>query len=126
MTRPALALGIALALSAGAGWAEGIYTAEEIAEFAADVGVSPEVLTALGDAEYGEYLGGECTTCHQSSGESNGIPAIVYLDDVLFRVAMYEYKTQYRDHPVMQMIAAPLGDEEIAALAAYFTNLDVE
>ncbi|MGR3500970.1 c-type cytochrome [Pseudaestuariivita sp.] len=126
MTRGAL-LGAALVLSGAGALAEGsAYTPEEIAEYAADAGLVPAQLTTAGDAEYGEYLGGECTTCHQQSGDSNGIPAIVYLDDLTFRLAMYAYKAKTRENAVMQMTAGKFGDEEIAALAAYFTTLDVE
>ncbi|MCC0029269.1 MAG: hypothetical protein H6891_02940 [Brucellaceae bacterium] len=32
-----------------------------------------------GDADYGEYLAGECVTCHQPSGHADGIPSIVGL-----------------------------------------------
>jgi cytochrome c len=39
-------------------------------------------------------------------------------------VAMHAYRQQLRPHPVMQMVAARLSDEEIAALAAYFKTLD--
>ena len=35
---------------------------------------------------------------------------------------MHAYKSKARGHPVMQMIAGPLSDEEIAALAAYFES----
>ncbi len=100
------------------------YSDTEIRELAEEYGVSTEALMFEGDFEYGEYLGGECTTCHQSDGNSDGIPAIIYLDDVFFKIAMHEYKAKTREHPVMQMIAARLGDEEIAALAAYFSELD--
>jgi cytochrome c len=35
---------------------------------------------------------------------------------------MHAYKNKQRNHPVMQMIAGRLNDEEIAALAAYFKD----
>ena len=37
---------------------------------------------------------------------------------------MHAYKQQLRPHPVMQMMAGRLNDEEIAALAAYYATLD--
>ena len=37
-----------------------------------------------GDAEYGEFLSGECVTCHQPSGKAEGIPAIVGWPSDLF------------------------------------------
>jgi cytochrome c len=37
---------------------------------------------------------------------------------------MHAYKQKLRPHPVMQMMASRLSDEEIAALAAYFEALE--
>ena len=37
---------------------------------------------------------------------------------------MHAYKDKRRAHPVMNMIAGRLNEEEIAALAAYFANLE--
>ena len=36
--------------------------------------------------------------------------------------AMHAYKNKEREHPVMQMMAGRLSNEEIAALAAYFAD----
>lgn len=85
--------------------------------------LDPAILAIQGDPEYGAYLSGECTTCHQSEGGDDGIPSIVYWPEADFVTAMHAYKTKTRNHPVMQMIAGRLGDEEIAALAAYFKDL---
>ena len=85
--------------------------------------VDAALLAIDGDREYGQYLGGECKACHQSEG-ADGIPSIVYWPQDDFKVALYAYKSGQRLHPVMQMIASRLGDEEIAALAAYFENPD--
>jgi cytochrome c len=89
-----------------------------------EVELSPEVLAIVGDVEYGEYLSQECSTCHQRSGANEGIPGIVGWPEEDFIVAMHAYKEQLRPHEVMRSIASRLGDEEIAALAAYFAALD--
>jgi len=89
-----------------------------------EVSLSPEVMEIVGDPAYGEYLSNECTTCHQSDGDYDGIPAIVGWYEEDFVLAMHAYKQKLRPHPVMQMMAGRLSDEEIAALAAYFGNLD--
>ncbi|SPJ29041.1 Cytochrome c2 [Falsiruegeria mediterranea M17] len=89
-----------------------------------DHDIDPVILAIQGDPEYGEYLSSECTTCHQASGGDDGIPSIVYWPEDEFVVAMHAYKNKQRKHPVMQMIAGRLNEEEIAALAAYFKNLD--
>ena len=88
----------------------------------ADHGVDPAVLAIRGDPEYGAWLSGECTTCHRADGGDKGIPSILHWPEDRFVIAMHAYRSKRREHPVMQMIAARLGDEEIAALAAYFAN----
>ncbi len=83
----------------------------------------PDSLLAVkGDPEYGEYLAGECITCHQADGSNQGIPSITGWPVRAFLEALQAYRTGARENPVMQNIAKPLGDEEIAALAAYFTK----
>ena len=41
-----------------------------------DPAVAPEILALNGDPAYGEYLSGECVTCHQADGQDKGIPSI--------------------------------------------------
>ena len=91
---------------------------------APEVALPAEVLAIVGDADYGEYLANECTTCHQRDGDYDGIPGIVSWPEEDFVIAMHAYKRQLRPHPVMQMMAGRLSDEEIAALAAYFGKLE--
>lgn len=89
-----------------------------------EVELSPETLAIVGDKAYGEYLSSECLTCHQRSGANEGIPGVVGWPVEDFVIAMHAYKRQIRPHPVMQMMAGRLSDEEIAALAAYFAELE--
>ena len=91
---------------------------------AMDHAVAPEILSIVGDPAYGEYLSGECTACHQASGDANGIPSITSWPAEDFVIAMHAYKDGVREHPVMQMMAGRLSNEEIAALAAYFQGLE--
>ena len=86
--------------------------------------VSEEILAIVGDAEYGEYLAGDCKGCHQADGSYDGIPSITGWESESFVWAMQSYKQKVREHPVMQMLAGRLSDEEIAALAAYFKMLE--
>lgn len=81
-------------------------------------------LALVGDPEFGEYLASECQTCHQTSGVNDGIPGISGWPTEDFVVAMHAYKQKLRPHPVMQMMAGRLNDEEIAALGAYFKDLE--
>ncbi|KUF09304.1 cytochrome C [Pseudoponticoccus marisrubri] len=89
-----------------------------------EVELPPEILQIVGDAEYGAYLASECLTCHKADGGDAGIPSITRWHPEDFVVAMHAYKRKLRPHPVMQMMAGRLSDEEIAALAAYFATLE--
>ncbi|MGB8814262.1 MAG: c-type cytochrome [Paracoccaceae bacterium] len=86
--------------------------------------VDPAILTIKGDKEYGAYLSAECTTCHQRNGTDQGIPSITQWPEEDFVLALHAYKEKLRPHPVMQMMAGRLSNEEIAALAAYFAVLE--
>lgn len=86
--------------------------------------LAPEILAIKGDPDYGEYLASECQTCHQADGSDQGIPSITGWPSDDFVIAMHAYKQKLRPHPVMQMMASRLNEEEIAALAAYFATLE--
>lgn len=86
--------------------------------------LSAAILGIEGDPAYGEYLSSECLTCHRADGSAEGIPSITLWPEEDFVVAMHAYKQKLRPHPVMQMMAGRLSDEEIAALAAYFGQLE--
>lgn len=89
-----------------------------------DPDVDPAILAIAGDREYGEYLSSECITCHQASGTDQGIPSITGWPTEDFVIVMHAYKVKARPHPVMQMMAGRLSDEEIAALAVFFEGVD--
>jgi cytochrome c len=91
---------------------------------AAAAAASPAVAAILaieGDVPYGQYLSSECTSCHIGEG-GDGIPSIRGLPPEIFIVALDAYRTGERHHQVMNTLASRLGDEEIAALAAYFAT----
>lgn len=85
--------------------------------------VSAKILAIEGDVEYGEYLASECTTCHKS-GSDDGIPNIQGMETEPFVTALHAFRGKHRDNSVMQLVAGRLSDEEIAALAVYFKNLE--
>lgn len=89
-----------------------------------DHDLDPAILALEGDPDYGAYLSSECSTCHQRDGSDAGIPSITNWPVEDFVVAMHAYKRKLRPHPVMQMMAGRLSDEEIAALAAYFATTE--
>ena len=76
---------------------------------------------AKADTGYGEYLAGECVTCHQKSG--TGIPQINGIEAKTFVTIMKAYRSKELDNKVMQMMAGRLDDEQIISLAAYFSLL---
>lgn len=81
-----------------------------------------QVLELTADAEYGEYLAGECLTCHQSGDTSGRVPPIHKLTPDYFIYALLEYQNGARSNRVMQTISGALGVEEIAALSAVFSQ----
>ena len=85
--------------------------------------VSGENLLEGADVGYGEYLSGECVTCHSQKGVDKGIPVINGLDAEVFAAVMHSYKAGDMQHPVMQMVAGRLDDEQIASLAVYFATV---
>ena len=91
---------------------------------ATDHDVDPAILAIVGDPEYGEYLASECLTCHRADGGDAGIPSITGWPRATFVIAMHGYKSKTREHPVMQMMAGRLNNDEIAALAAYFETIE--
>jgi len=84
---------------------------------------SAEDLLSGADFGYGEYLSGECVTCHSQTGLDRGIPAINGLDPEVFASVMHAYKSGDMDHPVMKMVAGRLDSEQIASLAVYFASI---
>ncbi len=86
--------------------------------------LDPEILALVGDVAYGQYLSGECVSCHQLSGADDGIPSITNWPTEDFVIALHAYKEKLRPHPVMQLVSGRLSNEEIAALAAYFNGLE--
>lgn len=77
---------------------------------------------AEGDPEYGQYLSSECVTCHQSS-VAGTIPPIAGMNEDGFISLMKLYRAKKMENPTMQTVAMRLSDEDIAALAAYFSAL---
>jgi len=89
-----------------------------------DEHLDEQQIIAMGDIEYGEYLGAECASCHYQAGASEGIPAINGMDGEVFVALMLAYRSKLMENPVMQMIAGRLDDEQIGSLALYFSKLE--
>lgn len=102
-----------------------LHTDDKKADAEGPVLLGASAAALQGDPEYGEYLSGECVTCHRPGG-AEGIPTITGWKPKNFIHALYEYKQEVRKNPVMITVSKRLGDEELAALAAYFSSLEIE
>ena len=85
-------------------------------------GLTPNAATANEQREYGEYLAGECTSCHRD-GANETIPPIVGYDPESFIVLLESYKNGERDNQAMVSVAKSLDEEQIMALAVYFASV---
>ena len=88
--------------------------------------VHAENLIKNADIAYGEYLAGECVTCHRSGAANDGIPNISGIDAEAFVYIIKSYRSKELDNKVMQLVAGRLDDEQIASLAVYFASLSSE
>lgn len=82
------------------------------------------ILKINADPEYGEYLAGECLTCHKPTGSEESIPGIQGRDAGYIVTALIEYKNNTRENETMRSVAGALGNDEMAAIATYFSELD--
>lgn len=76
---------------------------------------------AAGPSDYGAYLSGECMGCHRPGGTPSAIPALETLSPDRIIAALREYQSGKRTNPVMVSVARSLSEEQIAALAAFFS-----
>ena len=78
------------------------------------------------DIAYGEYLAGECVTCHSSGSSGGNIPNIAGVNAKIIASALHSFQTKERENKVMQLVAERLDNEQIASLAVYFASLKSE
>ena len=76
------------------------------------------------DIAFGQYLSGECATCHRNDGQDKGIPSIVGWPIDQFVAVLNAYRLRDRPNQVMQTIAARLSEADMAALGAYYATLE--
>ena len=86
-------------------------------------GLLAEPLLDGADFDYGEYLSGQCLTCHQNSSDE-GIPAINGAEALYIAKKLILYKNKELENEVMQLVASALDKEQIASLAIYFNSLE--
>ena len=73
--------------------------------------------------EYGQYLSSQCSTCHRLDAYEGAIPPLGHLPQDYFIVAMREYRSGRRSNAAMVSVANALSDEEIEALAVYYSSI---
>jgi len=95
-----------------------------VSVFATEKLTVENVLSADVDADYGEYLAGECMTCHTGKNTNASIPDIHGKDPGYIVSALIEYRNKTRKNETMRSITSVMGKDEIAALAAYFSSLE--
>jgi cytochrome c553 len=79
---------------------------------------------AAGNAAEGKNKASQCATCHGLEGQGGGPnPPIARLDAARFTAAMNDYKGGKRKHPIMEMLARKLSDQDMADLAAHYEGL---
>lgn len=81
--------------------------------------------SAKGNAAAGKTKSAACAACHGADG--NGIapnyPALAGQYQDYIEHALHAYKDGERTNAIMNGMAAPLSDEDIDDLAAYFSSL---
>ncbi|MFK8077843.1 MAG: cytochrome c [Granulosicoccus sp.] len=81
------------------------------------------VLAVSNDVAYGEYLAGECASCHATTAVSgSNVPVIHGASSEHIAQALLEYRNGIRENSTMKNVASALGDEEIAALAHFLAQ----
>ncbi|KPK39154.1 MAG: hypothetical protein AMJ69_06480 [Gammaproteobacteria bacterium SG8_47] len=79
---------------------------------------------AGGDVDAGKTLAGKCSGCHGASGEGAGSnPALKGKSADAIAAALNDYKSGARKHTMMEMLAKPLSDADIANLAAFYSSI---
>jgi cytochrome c553 len=79
--------------------------------------------TAAGDPKAGKEKSAPCASCHGPTGHSAApnFPILAgQYEDYLVQ-ALQDYKSGARENPVMQGMAAPLSEQDMEDLAAYFS-----
>ena len=74
------------------------------------------------DIELGRYLASECLTCHRAATADGAIPNIFGVAEPHLVDVIKAYRAKQLPNAVMQNIAGRLTDDEIAALALYFSK----
>ena len=79
-----------------------------------------------GDAAAGKAKSVTCVACHGADGISAipNYPNLKGQKEAYLKKALSDFKSGARKDPTMSAMAAPLTDDDIANLAAYYSSLE--
>jgi cytochrome subunit of sulfide dehydrogenase len=90
--------------------------------FLASAALAADAVAQRADPNLGRNLAAACANCHGTNGASQpGMPALAGRERSYLAQQMQDFKTGKRPATVMHQIAKGYGDEQIDALAAYFS-----
>jgi len=79
---------------------------------------------AAGDAAAGKAKAAACAGCHGANGEGKApYPALAGHSEADVVKALKDYKSGARANPIMKSLAAPLSDQDMENLGAYYASL---
>jgi cytochrome c553 len=90
--------------------------------------VAAQTPPAPGDPSKGAQKVAMCQGCHGIPGWRTAFPEVYRVPKLSGQnpqyivAALKEYKSGARSHPSMKAIAAPLGDDDMANIAAYYAQ----
>jgi cytochrome c553 len=89
---------------------------------------APGPVAAQATPAAGRAKAQSCAACHGPLGLATApdAPNLAGQPADYLAAQLRAYRGGTRQHPVMNVVAKPLGDEDIAALAAWFASLKVE
>ena len=79
---------------------------------------------AAGDPQAGKSKAASCAGCHGANGEGKApYPALAGKSEAELVQALQDYKSGKRANAMMKSFAAPLSDQDMANVAAYYASL---
>jgi cytochrome c553 len=91
------------------------------------LGLAPGALAAA-DPQAGRSKAAVCVVCHGQSGISTApdAPHLAGQPAIYLEAQLESYRSGKRRHEVMNVVAKPLSDADIADLAAWFASIRIE
>ncbi|HML14987.1 MAG TPA: cytochrome c [Xanthobacteraceae bacterium] len=82
---------------------------------------------AAGDVKAGRQKALQCQTCHGMDGAAKipEAPNLSGQSEIYLTKSLQDYRSGARKNEMMSIVAAPLNDQDIADLAAYFAAIPV-